>query len=398
MLESFKVIALNHKATDVSNIGCFTASQDDQDSVTKDLHKIEGVEEVMYLSTCNRVEVWMHTNRSVSDQAIKEVLYNGCCFGQFFNLEKDFFQLEGELALLHMVNVSCSLDSMIVGEREIFGQLRRSFLKGNQIGSIGRNLNFVMRKITEISKEVYSKTQIANQKVSVASIACHELRKFIELPEETALSLIGAGETIQLVSKYLKNHSFKSIQGYNRTLSNLIAVQEILPDIITNILDGNTINLEQSDLIITCTGSINPIITKASFLRDRSYVVLDLAVPSDCTDEVKQLSQVKYIGVEELKEISKNNIKERLKDLAAASDIAHKGWEELILFLKERSALDQNQEVFTSIKTLFKDKVLHKEMSLLNGKEKQDFEKILGYMEKKLTQIPALLSKKILIE
>lgn len=316
---NYYVLALNHKATAIQNIGDFTIDNENYDSIINKLLETKGIQEVVYLSTCNRVEVWIYANDQIQKNQIVNKVFNGVCFGRLVNIKEDFFELQGELALLHMINVACSLDSMVVGEREIFGQLRKAFIKANGIGACGKNLNLAFRKITEVSKKVYSKTDIAKQKVSVASIACHELRKIIPNVDETSLSLIGAGETIQLVSKYLANHSFQSIKVFNRSKENPEKVAQIIPNVAIGSWNDFEKEFEKTDVIITCTGSVDPIINKDQIHKDVEYTILDLAIPADTSIEVQQMENVNFIGVNDLKDIAKQNIKGRLQDLNIAS-------------------------------------------------------------------------------
>ena len=395
---NFYVLALNHKATAIENIGDFTVNPDEYKVIVESLYRFDGVEELVYLSTCNRVEIWIYKSGELNKNEIINHIFNGDCFGRFLKVKNDFFELEADLALLHMVNVSCSLDSMVVGEREIFGQLRQAFNKANNLNVCGKNLNLAFRKITEVSKSVYSRTEIANQKVSVASIACFELRKFIKDIESTNITLIGAGETIQLVSKYLSNHNFNEISVLNRTKENGYKIKDIIESVKVNSLSEIEHILPYSEVVITCTSSPEPIITSNFIEKERSYTILDLAVPSDTSEEVKKMKNVHFIGVDELKEIAKNNIKSRLKDLSHAASIAHEGWEELIQFLKEREVVFKTQQVHHEIDEMFKDVFLNEQMQKMNERDVVTTTEMLRYFNKKLNKIPAKISKDILIQ
>ena len=398
IINKYNVLALNHKVTDLKNIGNFTTNRDVQATVLKKLYSVDGVEEVLYISTCNRVEVWYFGTQDINDEEIKNTIYQGTCFGELHRLKNDFVKFEGDIALLHMVNVACSLNSIVIGEREIFGQLRFSFHLGKKSGTAGRFLGFAMRKITEISKGVYSKTKIANQKVSVASIACQELRKFVPEPENVSMCLVGAGETIQLVSKYLSNHDFKRITNFNRSAENQKKVKEILDDVICYPLKEMSSFISKSNLIITCTGTNKSIIEASFFNESENYVVLDLAIPSDCTEEVKQLSNVNFIGIEDIKNIAKNNVSTRLEGLNEASLIAFEGWENLLVFLKEREIMEENQIVFSEISNLFNDSKMLVLTEGLNVRDQDRIRLVLNYVKKKLTKIPVVLTKTILLE
>ncbi len=397
-LDNYYVLAINHKATEVQNIGDFTVNPDEYNAVVKTLSKSNGVEEVVYLSTCNRVEIWIYANGRLEKNQLLNQVFSGHCFGKFLNVKKDFFELKGDLALLHMVNVACSLDSMVVGERQIFGQLRKAFVKARELGVCGKNLNLAFRKITEVSKAVYSKTTIANQKVSVASIACHELRKLIPEVESTSVSLIGAGETIQLVSKYLVNHQFESVKVLNRTKENGQKIVDIISG--TKIGDFNKLSneIENTDVIISCTGSTEPIITKDKINPNMSYKILDLAVPADTSSEVQLLPNVNFIGVNDLKEIAKQNIKERLQDLNIAASIAQEGWEDLIQFIKEREVVHKTKNVHDEIDAIFKTNELLDQMVCFNKNEFDLTLRMLKYLKVKLNKVPAKISKEILIQ
>lgn len=405
-MRELKVIAFTHKTTDIKNIGKLhidVSNRQERLSRIKEL----GVSELMYLSTCNRVEfVFVH------DEPLTEnFMYS---FFAIFNPDWDdkdikwamsnCMQFEGKESVRHIFKIASSLDSLVVGEREIITQVRKSFDECTKLGLTGDIIRLLINKTIESAKEVYTKTNIARNPVSIVSLAYRKLRE-LNIKDNSRILVVGAGETNTNMCRFLSKHGLKNLTMFNRTLSKA--------EFLTNHIGGKALPLtelknfnEGFDLIVTCTGSDEDIITPEIYKNllggeTNKKTIVDLAIPYDVSPDVIKENSVNYIEIEGLKSISEANIKEREKELTVCNALIE---EQLVAFnvaYKERQVEIVMREVpqkIKEIKEMAITQVFAKEMEGMETESKEVLEKMLTYMEKKYISVPMKMAKEILLE
>jgi glutamyl-tRNA reductase len=405
-LKYLKVIAFTHKHIELKELGKLVICQE---NLTDKLHKVKakfGISEIFYLATCNRVEFVMMTPQTVDKQFAREFMHAlniGLCPVSTSVFLEAASIYEDQDALDHLLRTSCSLESMIVGEKEILPQLRKAYENCREAGLTGDGLRMFMNCTVKTAKEVYTHTNISKNPISVVSLAYRKLRD-VKLATNARVLIIGAGETNRNISKYLQKHKFTNFAVFNRTLSK---AKELAAD-----LDGEAYDLEALktykkgfDAIITCTSSTEPIITTelyASLLNGENTkkTIVDLAIPNDTAPEVLNNFQVNYIEVQSLKEVAKRNLEERYDELTHAENIISQNISAFIVELKQRRievAMRQVPEKIKEIRNTAINSVFAEEVQGMDQQSRDVLEKVINYMEKKYISVPMIMAKDILI-
>ncbi len=405
-LKYLKVIAFTHKQIELKELGKLVICQE---NLTDKLHRVKqefGISEIFYLGTCNRVEFVMITDRVVDKEFAKQFMYSlqmGLCPVSTSAFLEAAAIYENREALDHLLRTSCSLESLIVGEKEILAQLRKAYDSCREAGLTGDGLRMFMNCVVKTAKEVYTHTNISKNPISVVSLAYRKL-KDLKLCTNARVLIIGAGETNLNLSKYLQKHKFTNFTIFNRTLSK---AKQLAAD-----LNGEAFDLEALksykkgfDAIITCTSSVEPIITPEIYAgllngeTDRKTIV-DLAVPNDTAPEVLELFPVNFIEVHSLNEVAKKNLQERYEELSDAEAIINDNITAFLLELKQRRievAMRQVPEKIKEIRNTAINSVFAEEVQGMDQQSRDVLEKVINYMEKKYISVPMIMAKDILI-
>jgi glutamyl-tRNA reductase len=405
-LKYLKVIAFTHKQIELKELGKLVICQED---LTDKLLRVKsqfGISEIFYLSTCNRVEFVMITSNIVDRDFAKkfmDAIDMGLCpmsTGTFLDGASIY---EDRAALEHLLRTSCSLESLIVGEKEILSQLRKAYENCKDAGLTADGMRMFMNCIVKTAKEVYTHTNISKNPISVVSLAYRKL-KDLNLCSNARVLIIGAGETNRNLSKYLQKHKFSNFSVFNRTLSK---AQELAAD-----LGGEAFTLDALkdfkkgfDVIITCTSAIEPIITPeiyTSLLNGEGYkkTIVDLAVPNDTHPEILEKFPVNFIEVHSLNEVAKKNLQERYEELTHAENIINENITAFLLELKQRRievAMRQVPEKIKEIRNTAINSVFADELQNMDEQSREILEKVINYMEKKYISVPMIMAKDILI-
>lgn len=405
-MKYLKVIAFTHKHIELKELGRLVMCQ--ENSLEK-LHAVKvhfGIDEIFYLSTCNRVEFVFSTKQKV-DREFAEAFLTEMQMGLCTHSTKFFLDAasiyEGQEALNHLLRTSCSLESLIVGEKEILAQLRKAYDDCREAGLTGDKLRLVMECVVKTAKEVYTHTNISKNPISVVSLAYRKL-KDLKLCGNARILIIGAGETNRNISKYLQKHKFSNFSVFNRTLAK---AQQLADD-----LGGKAYSLDELknfkggfDAIITCTSAVEPILTTdiyTSLLNgdtDKKTIV-DLAIPNDTAPEVLEQFDVNFIEVHSLNEVAKKNLQERYQELVHAEGIIEQNITEHLVMLKQRKielAMRQVPEKIKEIRNNAVNTVFADEVQSLDKESREILEKVMNYMEKKYISVPMIMAKDILI-
>ncbi|WP_295672903.1 glutamyl-tRNA reductase [uncultured Mucilaginibacter sp.] len=405
-MKYLKVIAFTHKQIELKELGKLVICQE---NLTDKLHRVKqefGISEIFYLGTCNRVEFVMITDRVVDKEFAKQFMYSlqmGLCPVSTSAFLEAAAIYENREALDHLLRTSCSLESLIVGEKEILAQLRKAYDSCREAGLTGDGLRMFMNCVVKTAKEVYTHTNISKNPISVVSLAYRKL-KDLKLCTNARVLIIGAGETNLNLSKYLQKHKFTNFTIFNRTLSK---AKQLAAD-----LNGEAFDLEALksykkgfDAIITCTSSVEPIITPEIYAgllngeTDRKTIV-DLAVPNDTAPEVLELFPVNFIEVHSLNEVAKKNLQERYEELSDAEAIINDNITAFLLELKQRRievAMRQVPEKIKEIRNTAINSVFAEEVQGMDQQSRDVLEKVINYMEKKYISVPMIMAKDILI-
>lgn len=329
------------------------------------------LKEIAILSTCNRTELYFSTEAEDSQQVLQWL-------GNYHQLNPQdlaqcAYSFSGEEAARHMMRVASGLDSLVLGEPQILGQLKSAFSLAQEKGHVGAELGRLFQQTFSVAKQVRTDTAIGENPVSVAyaavSLAQHI---FADMRRSKAL-LIGAGETIELVARHLAQSGVSDITVANRTLSRALSLAEefngkavLLGDIPEALADA--------DIVIASTASQLPILGKGAVetalkrRKHRPIFMVDIAVPRDIEAQVADLDDVYLYTVDDLKEVIEENQRSREDAARQAEEIIETGAHEFMRQLRSLEAVD-TLTLFRGQAEALRDQELEKALKQLsNGK------------------------------
>ncbi|WP_039915023.1 glutamyl-tRNA reductase [Cellvibrio mixtus] len=303
-----------------------------------------GLAEVAILSTCNRTEIYAN---SENDAATIQAWLVSHTAIEADDLAKSYYCYQDQEAVRHMMKVAGGLDSLVLGEPQILGQMKSAFASAKEAGTLGAELHATFQQVFNIAKRVRTETAIGENPVSVAYAAVSLAQQiFSNLKQDTAL-LIGAGETIELVARHLAEQGIKHIIVANRTLDRAQR--------LANEFNGEAIlladipeQLHRADIVISSTASQLPLLGKGaveSALKKRKHkpmFMLDIAVPRDIEEQVGELDDVYLYTVDDLHAVIDENKKSRVAAADQAEEIINEGVEQ---FLRHQRALNAVETV-----------------------------------------------------
>jgi glutamyl-tRNA reductase len=303
-----------------------------------------GLTEVAILSTCNRTEIYAASEGDAA--AIQQWLVDHTAI-EAVDLANSYYCYQDQEAVRHMMKVAGGLDSLVLGEPQILGQMKSAFAVAKEAGTLGAELHATFQQVFNIAKRVRTETAIGENPVSVAYAAVSLAQQiFSNLKQDTAL-LIGAGETIELVARHLVEQGIKHIIVANRTLDRAQRLaREFNGEAI--LLADIPEQLHRADIVISSTASQLPLLGKGaveSALKKRKHkpmFMLDIAVPRDIEEQVGELDDVYLYTVDDLHAVIDENKKSRVAAADQAEEIINQGVE---LFLRQQRALSAVETV-----------------------------------------------------
>lgn len=317
------LVGVNHKTTpvEIREKLAFTKGKIEE-SVDRLLNIPEIIEHTI-LSTCNRVEIYARANgQNSAIQSIKQFIcdFHGLSAVQ---LEEHFYSYSNEAAIEHLFRVSSSLDSMILGEAQILGQVKDAYSLAKDLRSTGLVLNQLFEKAFSIAKKVREETGIAERSVSISSAAVELAQKIFDDLENHTVMLVGTGEMAELAAKHLISYGVKTVYVTSRTYERAAN--------LARTLNGSALDFEafknelyRADIVITSTSASSFIITKdmvAKAIHERKnkpIFFIDIAVPRDIEPDVNDLENVYLYDIDDLHVVVSANMKEREKESETA--------------------------------------------------------------------------------
>lgn len=404
-VQEIKLISFTHKAIGIEKLGLLHIEDDLAPSVLKPFIGKNGCKEILFLSTCNRVEFLVVSDLSIS--ALRSLIINQL-YSKLSIENRDFLAgncltFEGIHAVKHFFKIASSLDSLVIGEREIITQVRAAYERCYTNQLCGDTIRLIIKKTIETAKQVFTETEVANRPVSVVNLAYRKL-KSAHIHANSRVLIVGAGKTNNAMSMQLKKHGFGSFHVFNRTFSK---AQEL-----AHTLKGEAHHLSELydfkggfDVLISCTGSADTIVSSEIYKRllqgetDKKTLV-DLAVPNDIDKSVISDFNCEYISVESLKAVAEENMRERSKEIAKCELIIDSNIEEFEMLYRSRQielAMREVPQAITEIKSRAMESVFANEINGLDANSKEVLHKVIAYMEKKYISMPMKMAKEIML-
>ncbi|MBK6997865.1 MAG: glutamyl-tRNA reductase [Lewinellaceae bacterium] len=404
MLDGYHILTLTHRDASLDMLAHAIAPGESADFALQNLKAEMGWEELFYLATCNRVSYVFYTQDPVDQNIAEQMLAVLRPDLSEFVAQKTAAQmrlLHGTAAVAHLFEVAASMDSLVVGEREIIRQIRQAYDQSREWNLTGDHLRLLMGFTIETAKEIYTHTGIGRRALSVVALAFGEMLKTGLRPDARIL-MVGAGETNALFAKFLIKSKFSKVTIFNRSfekaqnLANPNGWQAFSLDELAYYSEG-------FDALVVCTGATQAIITPALYREllakeAGKKVVVDLSIPHNVSRETVETFPMQYIEIESLKETANENLAYREQERDRAEGLI----QQRVLMFRERwherqveRSLAHIPDEVKAVKNRAIQEVFDKEFEQLAPEAQDLIHRMLGYMEKKCVAIPIKAAKAI---
>ncbi|WP_275097716.1 glutamyl-tRNA reductase [Sedimenticola hydrogenitrophicus] len=386
-------LGLNHKTAPIDIRERLTFGPDIIVAALRSLSEQPGIDEAVILSTCNRTELYCaHTRSSREDIC--------AWLGGFYGLEQEtispfLYSHQDQECVRHLLKVASGLDSMVLGEPQILGQVKQAFQTANDASSTGKFLGRLFQHTFSVAKQVRTDTAIGHSPVSVAFAAVSLARQiFSDLSQQTAL-LIGAGETIELAARHLHQHGIGRIIVANRTLEKAHQLAGQFDGFAIGLTEIPN-HLAEADIVISSTASPLPVVGKGtveSALKKRKHqpiFMVDIAVPRDIESEVSELNDVYLYTVDDLQEVIQENLRSRQEAAEQAVEIVDLHVDEFMGWLRSLDAVGMIQDYRRQAERM-RDEVLERALKQMqSGKSPEESLRFLAHtLTNKLLHTPS---------
>jgi glutamyl-tRNA reductase len=394
------VIGLNHNTAPIEIRECLAFPEDKLGEALSKVHALSSVKEDMIVSTCNRVEVYAatrETDKAVHD--LKEFFcqYHGISLKEF---EKSLYTHIGEEAVRHIFRVASSLDSMVLGEPQILGQIKEAYDISQQANTSGLILHRLLHRAFHVAKRVRTETKIAISAVSVSSVAVALAEKIFGTLEKKTVLLIGAGEMCELAARHLVAGGVEKMLVTNRTYERAVSLaQEFSGEAIP--FEDMPQGLKKADIVMSATNSPQYLIGHDQITkvmkdrRQKPIFFIDIADPRDIEPKVGDVENVYLYNMDDLQKVANENVKDREKEAQKAETLVQ---DEVVKFVTWYRSLEVTPTIVALRKKFeeIRKKELEKTLSLhpnLSDKEKKSLEALTSAIINKILHTPITLLK-----
>ena len=319
----FQLIGVNHNSAPVEMRERLAIPESRLPDACRDLTAHPGIEEGMVISTCNRVELVTHTTNGAAD--LRGFLR------EHFQLEADeldphLYEYREKDAVRHVFRVASSLDSMVVGEAQILGQVKEAYATARAVGAVRAQLEQLFTRAFAVAKRVRTETAVGSSSVSIASVAVELAKKIFGTLNGKTVFIVGAGKMSELAARHLMAHGCAAIFVSNRTYDRAVD--------LAHRFNGEAIKFDdlydtcdRADIVITSTGSPHPIFRREhgeQFLarrKNRPMFFIDIAVPRDVAPEMGKLDGIFTYDIDDLQQAVSSHVADRRKEAERAEAI-----------------------------------------------------------------------------
>ncbi|WP_313278070.1 glutamyl-tRNA reductase [Kosakonia cowanii] len=336
-------LGINHKTAPVALRERIAFSPETLDQALESLLAQPMVQGGVVLSTCNRTELYLSVEER---ENLQEALVRWLC--DYHHLREDevrqsLYWHEDNDAVIHLMRVASGLDSLVLGEPQILGQVKKAYADSHRGHGNASELERMFQKSFSVAKRVRTETDIGASAVSVAFAACTLARQIFESLSTVTVLLVGAGETIELVARHLREHKVQNMIIANRTRER---AELLANEVGAEVIDLSEIDerLKDADIVISSTASPLPIIGKGMVeramkaRRNKPMLLVDIAVPRDVEPEVGEIANAYLYSVDDLQSIIQHNLAQRKAAAVQAETIVAQETSEFMAWLRAQSA------------------------------------------------------------
>lgn len=336
-------LGVNHKTASIEVREKVAFATEGLETALQSLTQLGHVSESVIVSTCNRTELYCHLEQS-DQKSIIEWLAN---FHQVpvEDLSQYIYQHADENAVNHLMAVASGLDSLVLGEPQILGQVKQAYQQAKDAGTVGTIFERLFQSTFSIAKDVRTHTEVGQNAVSVAFAAVNLAKHIFSSLSKAKVLLVGAGETAELAARHLSEQGVAKIMIANRTRSRGEAVAQAVGGEAHSLSDLHQL-LPQADIVISSTASPLPIVGKGLIesaikqRRHRPMLLIDLAVPRDIEEQVAELDDVYLYTVDDLQNIVSANRKQRETEAEAAREMIKQQAASFSAWLRSLNSVD----------------------------------------------------------
>ena len=357
MQKEIVIVGLNHRSASIEVRESVAFESDYLADALQRLHNYPSIDEGVILSTCNRVEVVAAAlDCATACHDIGSFLAEQGAHRNGLALAEHTYQYRGTEAVRHLFRVAASLDSMVVGEPQILGQLKQHYDAAQQAGSVGTMLHRLFHRSFSVAKRVRNETGIGSGAVSVSSVAVDLAKRIFDRFDDKTVMLIGAGKMGDLMARHLQRHGVRSLMVTNRTFERAVE--------LAGRIHGSPIRFEDfpqylkmADLVIGCTGALEVLVDAAQVekvLRERKHKAMffiDVGDRRNFDGKINDLDNVYLYNIDDLKNVAEENLQGRSSEAARAETIVG---EEVQSFVRWIGSLEQVPTI-TALRQRFDD-------------------------------------------
>lgn len=360
----FQLIGVNHKTAPVEVRERLAIPEWRIEEATRKLMEFPGIDEGLVLSTCNRVEM---TVCSESGADLRGFLRD-YMLTDASAIEQHLYEYNDDEVIRHLFRVAASLDSMIVGEPQILGQVKQSYAIARAVGAVQSNLETLVSRAFAVAKRVRTETGIGSSAVSVASVAVELAKKIFGSLQGRHVYVVGAGKMSELAARHLRSHGAGTIFVSNRTHDRALDM--------AGKIDGTAIRFEdlyetadQADIVITSTGAPHAIFRREHgelFMqrrKNRPMFFIDIAVPRDVDPAMSQLDGVFVYDIDDLQQVVETHVSDRGREAQRAELLIE---EEVQRFQRRMHSLDAKPTIIALQERI--ESIRHSEFERLQGR------------------------------
>jgi glutamyl-tRNA reductase len=333
------ITGVSHKTAPVEVRECLAFREEALPAALADLRSREGVVEAVILSTCNRVEITVTTDDSVEPQNTVDCFLRDHKSISLETIAPHLYRHEGRNAIHHLFRVAASLDSMVIGEPQILGQLKAAYAAAKDCGALSGWLDGLLSRAFSVAKRVRSETGIGQMAVSVSYAAVELSRKIFGSLQNRTVMIVGAGKMSELAARHLRRSGASHVFVTNRTHERAVEMAKLFqgtPVEYTRFVSM----LPEVDIVIASSGAPHYILHKEEMQRvisarkNRPMFLIDIAVPRNIDPAINDLDNVFLYDIDDLQEVVNANLRERMKEADHAEELVGEEVERMMARLK----------------------------------------------------------------
>ena len=336
---SIQLVGINHRTATVEVRESLGVPEEGVGELARELARADALDEAMVLSTCNRVEFMASGERSaLRGEVLRRALASANGLG-----ERALYSYEGRQAVRHMFRVAASLDSMVVGEPQILGQVKDAYQRARDAGALGGTLDHLVTHAFRVARRVRNETDIGRMAVSVSFVAVELARKIFGDLDGLSVLLVGAGDMAEAAARHLRATGAVRLFVTNRTLGN---AERLARDFgaVAVAFDRLLELLQRVDIVLASTAAPGYVLSRATAQgviaarRHKPIFLVDIAVPRDIDPEINQIDDMFVYDIDDLQQVAEANMKQRHSEADAAERIVEDEVDRVLRRLRAQGA------------------------------------------------------------